>query len=122
MPGVTVDGKDILAVYQAAEEAVRRARNGEGPSLIECITYRNYGHFEGDAQTYKTKEEKAEHLEKRDAIKGFKNYLLQEQTDENKLSEIEKHVAHSIKKAVEFSEESAYPGESELLTDVYVSY
>ncbi|WP_049589388.1 thiamine pyrophosphate-dependent enzyme, partial [Bacillus amyloliquefaciens] len=58
MPGVTVDGKDILAVYQAAGEAIERARNGGGPSLIECMTYRNYGHFEGDAQTYKTKDEK----------------------------------------------------------------
>ncbi|MCI4060869.1 thiamine pyrophosphate-dependent enzyme, partial [Bacillus cereus] len=52
MPGVPVDGQDILAVYQAAEEAIERARNGGGPSLIECMTYRNYGHFEGDAQTY----------------------------------------------------------------------
>lgn len=72
MPGVTVDGKDILAVYQAAEEAIERARNGGGPSLIECMTYRNYGHFEGDAQTYKTKDERAEHLEEKDAIQGLK--------------------------------------------------
>ena len=55
-----MDGKDLLAVYKAAEE-VERARNGDGPT-IECMTYRNYGHFEGEAQTYKTSEEKKEHL------------------------------------------------------------
>ena len=54
--------KDLLAVYKAAEEAVERARNGDGPTIIECMTYRNYGHFEGEAQTYKTSEEKEEHL------------------------------------------------------------
>lgn len=121
MPGVTVDGKDILAVYQAAEEAIERARNGGGPSLIECMTYRNYGHFEGDAQTYKTKDERVEHLEEKDAIQGFKNYLLNE-TDANKLSAIEQRVSESIEKAVSFSEDSPYPKESELLTDVYVAY
>ena len=54
--------KRSLAVYKAAEEAVERARNGDGPTIIECMTYRNYGHFEGEAQTYKTSEEKEEHL------------------------------------------------------------
>lgn len=121
MHGVTVDGKDILAVYRAAEEAIERARNGGGPSLIECMTYRNYGHFEGDAQTYKTKDERAEHLEEKDAIQGFKNYLLKE-TDANRLSDIEQRVSKSIEKAVSFSEDSPYPKESDLLTDVYVSY
>lgn len=89
--------------------------------MIECMTYRNYGHFEGDAQTYKTKDEKTEHLEEKDAIQGFKNYLLKE-TDANKLSDIEQRVSESIEKAVSFSEKSPYPKESELLTDVYVSY
>src|SRR5712691_2605988 len=53
MPGVTLDGNDIFAVYEAAHEAVTRARAGQGPSLLECKTYRFNGHFEGDAQTYK---------------------------------------------------------------------
>ncbi|GAA3324474.1 hypothetical protein GCM10020331_052480 [Ectobacillus funiculus] len=65
IPGIRVDGKDILAVYQAAEEAVQRARHGEGPTLIECVTYRNYGHFEGDAQKYKTEQEKKEHKQEK---------------------------------------------------------
>lgn len=58
IPGIQVDGKDVTAVYQAAEQAIERAKNGEGPTLIECMTYRNYGHFEGDAQRYKTNQEK----------------------------------------------------------------
>src|SRR5258706_9389436 len=67
MPGVTVDGLDVLAVHEAAGEAIARARRGEGPSLIECKTYRYYGHFEGDTVTYRTKEEVEAHRT-RDAI------------------------------------------------------
>ena len=76
IPGVRVDGKDVIAVYQAAEEAVQRARRGEGPSLIECVTYRNYGHFEGDAQKYKKEQDKKEHKQEKDAIVQFRKYLL----------------------------------------------
>ena len=55
IPGVRVNGKDLVEVYEAAGEAIARARRGEGPTLIECVTYRNYGHFEGDEQKYKAK-------------------------------------------------------------------
>ncbi|WEG10759.1 thiamine pyrophosphate-dependent dehydrogenase E1 component subunit alpha [Pullulanibacillus sp. KACC 23026] len=123
IPGIKVDGKDILAVYQAAEEAVSRARRGDGPTLIECVTYRNYGHFEGDAQKYKIEAEKSEHLKEKDAILQFRNYLLSEQLlAENDLNALEKSVEEAVNQAVEFSEESPYPSPSELLTDVYVSY
>lgn len=123
IPGVKVDGKDVLAVYQAAEEAIERARHGEGPTLIECVTYRNYGHFEGDAQKYKTEVEKAEHKQAKDAILLYKNHLLSEQLfTENELVVIEKSVEEAVDHAVKFSEESPYPSASELLTDVYVSY
>ncbi|PLR75697.1 pyruvate dehydrogenase (acetyl-transferring) E1 component subunit alpha [Bacillus sp. V3-13] len=123
IPGVQVDGKDVMAVYKAAEEAVQRARRGEGPSLIECVTYRNYGHFEGDAQKYKTTQEKKEHMQEKDAIIQFRQYLLNQQLlDENELKALEEAVAKTIDKAVKFSEESPYPDASDLLTDVYVSY
>jgi pyruvate dehydrogenase E1 component alpha subunit len=115
IPGIKVDGKDILAVYQAAEEAVARARRGEGPTLIECVTYRNYGHFEGDAQKYKTELEKVEHKTEKDAILLFRNHLLSQGL-------LEKSVEEAVIQAVKFSEESPYPSPSELLTDVYVSY
>ncbi|UFJ61778.1 thiamine pyrophosphate-dependent dehydrogenase E1 component subunit alpha [Brevibacillus sedimenti] len=123
MPGVVVDGKDVLAVYRAAGEAIARARRGEGPTLIECITYRNYGHFEGDAQKYKTEEEKAEHLNERDAIALFRNHLLATQTlTADEINGIEHDVDAAVQAAIRFAEESPYPDASELLTDVYVSY
>lgn len=123
IPGIRVDGKDILAVYQAAEEAVQRARRGEGPTLIECVTYRNYGHFEGDAQKYKTEQEKKEHKQEKDAIVHFRKYILSQQLlAEHELTALEDSVEEAVKEAVRFSEESPYPGASELLKDVYVSY
>lgn len=123
IPGIRVDGKDILAVYQAAEEAVQRARRGEGPTLIECVTYRNYGHFEGDAQKYKTEQEKKEHKQEKDAIVYFRKYILSQQLfAEHELTALEDSVEEAVKEAVRFSEESPYPDESELLKDVYVSY
>lgn len=123
IPGVRVDGKDVLAIYKAAEEAVLRARRGEGPTLIECVTYRNYGHFEGDAQKYKTEKEKTEHLFEKDAIIIFRHYLLSEGLlEEKELVEIEESVERAVNLAVRFSEESPYPEPAELLTDVYVKY
>lgn len=123
IPGIRVDGKDILAVYKAAEEAVQRARNGEGPTLIECVTYRNYGHFEGDAQTYKKKEDREEHLQERDAIALFKSYLTSEEiVKEQELHNIDVKVEEAVSRAVELAENSEYPDQKELFTDVYVSY
>ncbi|MGY6717435.1 thiamine pyrophosphate-dependent dehydrogenase E1 component subunit alpha [Bacillus licheniformis] len=123
IPGIRVDGKDAAAVFQAAGRAIERAKNGEGPTLIECMTYRNYGHFEGDAQRYKTNDEKAVHQEEKDAIAVFKSELLAKGLmSEEEQSRIEKEVEEAVEQAVAFSEKSAYPEETELLTDVYVSY
>ena len=123
IPGITVDGKNVLEVYRVAEEAVRRARNGEGPTLIECITYRNYGHFEGDAQKYKTDQDKQKHIHEQDAIKHFREYLISQQLfSEPDLAQMEEAVDHSIQKAIQFAEQSPFPDASELLSDVYVSY
>ncbi|MDA1477246.1 thiamine pyrophosphate-dependent dehydrogenase E1 component subunit alpha [Bacillus changyiensis] len=123
IPGIQVDGKDVMAVYEAAQQAIARAKNGEGPTLIECMTYRNYGHFEGDAQRYKPNEERIEHQEEKDAIVAFRTDLLNKQVlTETELTEIETAVTAAIDEAVEFSEKSRYPDQAELLTDVYVSY
>ncbi|MFD1707261.1 thiamine pyrophosphate-dependent dehydrogenase E1 component subunit alpha [Siminovitchia sediminis] len=123
IPGEKVDGKDVMAVYAAAERAVKRARNGEGPTLIECVTYRNYGHFEGDAQTYKKMEEKEKHLTELDAIAKFREYLVSNRlASERELDEIDMEVKEAVEEAVKFSEESPYPTEDDLLKDVYVSY
>jgi pyruvate dehydrogenase E1 component alpha subunit len=121
--GERVDGKDVMAVYKAAEKAVERARKGEGPTLIECVTYRNYGHFEGDAQTYKKQEEKEQHLHELDAIAHFRRYVSENVIlSEAELDEIENRVKKAIEEAVTFAEESPYPAADDLLKDVYVSY
>lgn len=123
IPGVIVDGKDVLAVYQAAQEAIDRARRGEGPTLIECKTYRNYGHFEGDAQTYKDEEERKTHLGEKDAIQMFRTYLTENDLlSDDELNAVDKEVQQMIEDSVRFAEESPYPAEEELETDVYVSY
>lgn len=123
IPGVIVDGKNVLEVYRVAEEAVKRARAGEGPTLIECITYRNYGHFEGDAQKYKKESEKQAHIQERDAIKLFRDYLTESRLlAEAELGQIEEAAEQSIQNAIRFAEQSPYPEAGELLTDVYVSY
>src|SRR6201988_1386055 len=71
MPGVTVDGTDFFAVYEAAGEMLKRARQGGGPSLLECKMIRFFGHFEGDAQTYKAKGENEQNRATRDCLKMF---------------------------------------------------
>lgn len=123
MPGEIVDGKDAAAVYAAAKRAIERARRGEGPSLIECKTYRNYGHFEGDAQKYKTVEEQALQTGELDSIRKFRDYLVNENLmNTTQLEEIDRTVATEIAAAVKFAEESPYPKEHDLFDDVYVSY
>ncbi|SDI17780.1 thiamine pyrophosphate-dependent dehydrogenase E1 component subunit alpha [Alteribacillus bidgolensis] len=123
IPGETVDGKDTMAVYEAAERAIERARAGKGPSLIECKTYRNYGHFEGDAQTYKPEPEKKEHLTELDAIILFRQFVLKNGlASEDDLHTVDENVKKEIEEAVSFAEESPMPEVKELTTDVYVSY
>ena len=122
MPGVTVDGLDIFAVYEAAGEAVARARRGEGPSLIECKTYRYYGHFEGDAITYRTKEEE-ESYRARDAIASLRNSIIKRQVaTDAELDAIDAQVQNSIDLAWQYAEATPYPAPEEALTDVYVKY
>jgi len=76
MPGYTVDGNNVEELYEVASEAVRRARAGEGPTFIECKTYRWYGHWMGDPQGYRTREEVAEWRENRDPIKMFREKMI----------------------------------------------
>ena len=76
IPGKTIDGNDVFAVYEEVGKAVARARKGDGPTLVECKTYRHYGHFCGDPQTYKKKEEVDEWL-KKDPIPRFRKHLIE---------------------------------------------
>ena len=119
IPGVVIDGNDVIAVYEAAFEAIKRARAGEGPSLIECKTYRHRGHFEGDPCVYRPEEEVSEWKEK-DPIPRFESKLVEMKVlTEAKCAEIKGAVAATLAEAVKFAEESPDPEPSELLDDVY---
>ena len=119
IPGSSVDGNDVLAVYEAVGEAVARARRGQGPSLIECKTYRHHGHFEGDPQTYKTKAEVDEWL-KRDPIPRFRTRLVEMGIFSAEEAEgIDQAVRAEIDRAVAFAAESPFPAPEEALEDVF---
>jgi len=123
MPGVTVDGTDFFAVYEASGEIISRARDGGGPSLLECNMIRFYGHFEGDAQTYRGSDEVEEIRKNRDCLKKF----VQQVTEENYLSisdleKIDKEISILIDEAFDEAKKAPPPTEADLLTDVYVNY
>jgi pyruvate dehydrogenase E1 component alpha subunit len=119
IPGVSVDGNGVLAVYEAACVAVERARRGEGPTLIECKTYRQKGHSRVDPAKYRPREEVEEWL-RRDPIKRLRDKLIQTViSTEVELQEIEKEVSSEIEDAVKFAIESTFPAPEEALEDVY---
>jgi pyruvate dehydrogenase E1 component alpha subunit len=120
IPGVTVDGNDALAVYEAVKEAVQHAREGKGPSLVECLTYRMRGHYEGDPAAYRSKEV-TEEWKKKDPIDRLKLYLLSLGIDEKELVAIEETMEKEIEAATEFAIASPYPDASEVTLDVYAS-
>jgi len=119
IPGVVVDGNDVLAVYEATREAVERAREGKGPTLIECKTYRHKGHSRFDPATYRPKEEVEEWL-KKDPISRFRARLLETGIlTEEEANRIEQEVFAAVEEAVKFALESPYPEPKEALEDVY---
>jgi pyruvate dehydrogenase E1 component alpha subunit len=119
IPGKPVDGNDVFAVYEAVKEAAERARKGEGPTLIEAKTYRHRGHYEGDPQVYKPKEEK-ELWKGRDPIDRLRSGILKARlAGESELDGIDAEVNVEIEKAVEFAKNSPYPDPSEVEDDVY---
>jgi TPP-dependent pyruvate/acetoin dehydrogenase alpha subunit len=123
MPGVTVDGHDFFAVHEATEEAVERARNGGGPTLIECKLDRFFGHFEGDNQNYRAKNEVKEVRENKDCIKRFSGSLVADTAITiDDLSAIDSEVQALIDNAVAKAVADTDPDPVELLTDVYIKY
>jgi pyruvate dehydrogenase E1 component alpha subunit len=121
-PAIEVDGNDVLAVYQAAQEALARARRGEGPTLIVADTYRIMGHTIGDPLTYRLKGEVEEWQGPvHDPILRFKNYLLEHQlVKEDQLEAIDEEVRQGIAAAVHFALASPEPEVETLWDDVYV--
>ncbi|MGF1471288.1 MAG: thiamine pyrophosphate-dependent dehydrogenase E1 component subunit alpha [Rubrobacteraceae bacterium] len=123
MPGVVVDGHDFFAVYEAAGEAIRQAREGGGPSLIECKVNRYYGHFEGDAQTYRGENEVENIRNEKDCLMLFRQRVTSaDLVEEDELNEIDEEVGQLIDEAVEEGQAAPEPGEDDLLKHVYVSY
>jgi len=122
IPGVTIDGNDVIAVYQAVLEAVKRARSGLGPTLIECITYRWEGHEEGEPwTTYRTVEE-VEEWKKRCPLKRMEEYLTKNGVlTDSEIREIEGEVDMEVEESVRFAEESPWPQPEEALKGVFVS-
>jgi len=119
MPGVVVDGNDVLAVYEAAKEAVDRARNGQGPTLIECKTYRHRGHFEGDPTVYRDEEEVKEWLQK-DPIPRLVEFMLDNNVvTEEEIKKIDEEIAAEIEEAIKFAEESPFPPVEAAVEDIY---
>jgi pyruvate dehydrogenase E1 component alpha subunit len=119
IPGVTVDGNDVLTVHETSQNAVNRARSGGGPTLIECKTYRHKGHSRVDPAKYRPKEEVEGWLAK-DPIKRLRVKLLQDRIlTEPEVEMIERDVSLQIDEAVKFAVESPYPAPEEALEDVY---
>ncbi len=123
MPGVAVDGQDVIAMYEVAKEAIGRARKGEGPTLIEAQTYRYQGHFGADDPLGYRDQEEEDYYENRDCISRLRDLLIEDKlATEEQLKNIEAHSLEAIKSATKFANDSPFPESDELVTDVYVSY
>ncbi len=123
IPGVTVDGQSALDMYEVAGAAIKRARAGDGPSLIEAQTYRYFGHFGADDPLgYRTEEEEAYYHE-RDCIERLKVFIVDgDQATEAELAAIDERAVTLVEAAAKFANESPFPSPEELTTDIYISY
>ena len=120
IPGVRVDGDDLFAVYEATGEAIERARKGEGPTLVECVTYRNYGHFEGDEQKYKNINGEEKNRQDRDCIPEFiEKAIAKKLLTKKEAEEIAEKSTTDIAHAIKFAEESPVPRPEALYEDVF---
>jgi pyruvate dehydrogenase E1 component alpha subunit len=121
MPAVKVDGLDFFAVHEAAREAIDRARRGEGPSAIEAVATRFYGHFEGDPMLYRAKEEIEKARAEQDCLQIFRA-AVQEKIREAELDAIDAEVQEQVDEAVAAARAAAYPAVENVTTDVYINY
>jgi pyruvate dehydrogenase E1 component alpha subunit len=119
MPGVVVDGNDVMAVAETCAEAVNRARKGEGPTLVECKTYRQCGHSRSDPRGYRSREEEQEWL-KKDPIPRFEKWLLESKhASDADLALIKDRIEKEIDEAIAFAESSPLPDPATTYTDVF---
>jgi len=118
MPGLTVDGCDVMAVYEAVSETAKSIRAGKGPALLELKTSRWRGHFEGDPQSYRPPQE-MEETRRRDPIARFAKQLLdQGMAKEAELQKLRDEAKRELQAAIEFTDKSGYPPEEEIYTDL----
>ena len=123
LPGVTIDGTDFFAVYETAGEMIKRCREGGGPALLECKMVRFFGHFEGDAQTYRAPGEVETARARQDCIKLFVKRVTEAKVIAQKeLDPIDREVVALVDTALEKAKAAPAPSAAELTTDVYVSY
>ncbi|MBM3534217.1 MAG: pyruvate dehydrogenase (acetyl-transferring) E1 component subunit alpha [Alphaproteobacteria bacterium] len=120
IPGEQVDGMDVLAVKEAAERAVARAKAGEGPTILEVMTYRYRGHSMSDPAKYRTKEEVDKMRTERDPINLVRDMLLAQGKSEDDLKKIDKEIRDIVADSADFAQTSPEPPESELYTDILV--
>jgi 2-oxoisovalerate dehydrogenase E1 component len=119
IPGVTVDGMDVLEVRKAVAEAAQRARKGEGPTIVECMTYRYYGHSHSDPRAYRTREEEAMFRD-RDPVKNLQRDMATVgMLNDEEFEKLEEAVQVKLDGAMAYSEASPEPAEDQLYTDVY---
>ncbi|MDR1586244.1 MAG: thiamine pyrophosphate-dependent dehydrogenase E1 component subunit alpha [Treponema sp.] len=120
MPGIVVDGNDVIAVLDVFSRCLERARNGEGPSLIEAKTYRWKGHWTGDPEVYRTREEVAAWMEKC-PIKRFRAYLLEKGVAaEKELAAIDARAQKEVAEAAQFALASPEPDPAHVMDGMYV--
>jgi TPP-dependent pyruvate/acetoin dehydrogenase alpha subunit len=119
IPGVRVDGFDVLAVYRATVEAVECARRGEGPTLLVTESYRFEGHYAGEPEVYRTRAE-VEEYRKKDPIPRFRNYLTEDgKVEPTELDKIDAEIKQEIVEAVEFARQSPEPDPSTAMDFIY---
>lgn len=123
MPGVLADGQSVLEMFEIGGEAIKRAREGRGPTLIEAQTYRYQGHFGADNPLGYRTEEEEEYYHDRDCIKRLKEYMIEgEHATQSEIELMEKTALEAVSVAAKFANASPFPKREELFDDVYVSY
>ena len=122
IPGIQVDGMDVIAVKKAGSKAAAHARSGKGPFILEMLTYRYRGHSMSDPAKYRAKEEVQKMRQERDPIERLRHLLLDKKlADEASLKDLDRGVKAVVSEAAEFAQTSPEPAPSELYTDIYVA-
>ncbi|MFQ3620189.1 MAG: thiamine pyrophosphate-dependent dehydrogenase E1 component subunit alpha [Spirochaetales bacterium] len=120
--GYSIDGNNLIEVYNTAYALIQRLRSGKGPILLECRTYRIKGHYVGDPEKYRTKEEVKQQIEQNDPIRRYTSFLLEQKiTSSSEIDSLYKKVKEEVEKAVQYAEQDAYPAPQEALEDLFSS-